>query len=533
MALHLPSPFQAKMKSLLGSNFDDFMKSYHESPHAGIRVNTLKISNEQFREISPFALEPVPWCPTGYYVEDGARPGRHPYYHAGLYYIQEPSAMSPVELLDVQPGDRVLDLCAAPGGKSTQIAAKLGGQGVLISNDLNPDRTKALAKNLEMCGVRNAIVLNEQPDRIAEAFPAYFDKILVDAPCSGEGMFRKDESMLKYWEASSPLVFAEMQRDILRSAANMLAPGGTMVYSTCTFSPEENEGMIAAFLEEHPEFSVIPIDASFGFASGETAWLQRHGLAMSEALREQIAGTGRLWPHKVRGEGHFVAVLAKEGEVNRDEEPRSLPHVNGQMTGGEAALAATSRQEGNNSRKSKAELKAARHGHKDRNRKEAAGSRGSGKGAQAFAGDLGPFMEFIHERLRVDLQGHVVVYGSQIYISALPEKERLSQLKTVRPGWYAGQLKSGRFVPGHPLAVALRAEEAVRHVNLSSADGEAVRYLKGETLTVDEERIICHPGIETKGYVLVCIDGYSAGWGKWQAGMLKNEYPAGWRWTSV
>lgn len=528
MALRLPSPFQAKMKSLLGSNFDDFMNSYHESPHAGIRVNTLKISNEQFREVSPFKLEPVPWCPTGYYVGDGARPGRHPYYHAGLYYIQEPSAMSPVELLDVKPGDRVLDLCAAPGGKSTQIAAKLDGQGVLISNDLNPDRTKALAKNLEMCGVRNAIVLNEQPDRIAEAFPAYFDKILVDAPCSGEGMFRKDESMLKYWEESSPLVFAEMQREILMSAAAMLAPGGTLVYSTCTFSPEENEGMIAEFLEKHREFSVVPIDPSSGFSPGESGWLERHGWKLTEKIQYQVAGTGRLWPHKVKGEGHFVAVLGKEGETLRKEE--SLPAV--LMERGDAALNSSSRSEGELSRKGKGKAKSKPHLQTARTRRRKDGA-GRGGTDQSAAADLTPFMDFIRNQLRVNLQGHVTTYGSQIYISPLPDEQRLKRLKTVRPGWYAGQLKFERFVPGHPLAVALRAEESQRHVNLSSSDGEAVRYLKGETLSISEDRIICHPGTETKGYVLVCIDGYSAGWGKWQAGMLKNEYPAGWRWTSV
>ncbi|WP_433940918.1 RsmB/NOP family class I SAM-dependent RNA methyltransferase [Paenibacillus lautus] len=534
MALRLPSPFLAKMKSLLGENYDNFMKSYEQPPFAGIRVNTLKIGKADFLEISPFALAPIPWCPTGYYIQEGERPGRHPYYHAGLYYIQEPSAMAPVELLDVTPGDRVLDLCAAPGGKSTQIAAKLQGQGVLISNDLHPDRTKALAKNLEMYGVRNAVVLNEEPERIAGAFPEFFTKILIDAPCSGEGMFRKDESMLKYWEESSPLKFAEMQRDILKSAAAMLCPGGRLVYSTCTFSPEENEGMIAEFLSEHPDFRVVPVDHSEFFSPGETDWMAGQGNVKDDVLG-QLAGTARLWPHKVRGEGHFMAVLQREGELDlREAEKDQAPWI---QTGGldHGSLAVSPRTEPSRERKGKSALREDRPGKPGRGSNGASrqqASRRSGGDRQSNPTSIDPFHAFIHEQLHVKLQGYPVIYGSHVYVSPLPE-ERLKQLKAIRPGWYMGQLKNERFVPGHPLATALQADEAARHVSLSSQDGEAVRYLKGETLSISEERLTCRSGAEAKGYVLVCIDGYSAGWGKWQSGMLKNEYPAGWRWTSV
>lgn len=534
MALRLPSPFLAKMKSLLGENYDNFMKSYEQGPNAGIRVNTLKISREEFMKLSPFDLAPIPWCSTGYYTQAGERPGRHPYYHAGLYYIQEPSAMAPVELLGVTPGDRVLDLCAAPGGKSTQIAAKLNGQGVLVSNDLHPDRTKALAKNLEMYGVRNAVVLNEDPERIAGAFPGFFSKILIDAPCSGEGMFRKDESMLKYWEESSPLKFAEMQRDILKSAAAMLRPGGRLVYSTCTFSPEENEGMIAEFLNEQPDFYVIPVDHSESFSPGETNWMTGQEDVKEDVLK-QLSGTARLWPHKVRGEGHFMAVLQREGEpdmheAEREQAPLFKPDalVNG-------SLAVTSRTEHARERKGKAALREERPGKAGKYGKGAArqqGSRRSGADSPSGSIAINRFQAFIREQLDMKLTGYPVIYGNHVYVSPLPE-DRLKQLKVIRPGWYMGQLKNERFIPGHPLATALQADEAVRYVSLSSEDGEAVRYLKGETLSIPEERVICRSGAEAKGYVLVCIDGYSAGWGKWQAGILKNEYPAGWRWTSV
>lgn len=205
--------------------------------------------------------------------------------------------MAPVELLGVQPGDRVLDLCAAPGGKSTQIAAKLQGEGLLITNDLHPERTKALAKNLELYGVRNGIVLNESPERIAAAFPGFFDRILIDAPCSGEGMFRKDEDMVKQWEPETPAKYAGMQRDILAAALAALKPGGTVVYSTCTFALEENEEMIDDFLSGHPQFSLVPVGGSGSFAAG----------------LGPLPGAARLWPHKVMGEGHFMAVLRHDG----------------------------------------------------------------------------------------------------------------------------------------------------------------------------------------------------------------------------
>lgn len=572
MEVKLPAPFRAKMKSLLGAEYDRFEASYEQPPRAGIRVNTLKISVEEFTKLSPFELEPIPWCETGFYVKEGSRPGLHPYYHAGLYYIQEPSAMAPAELLGVEPGDRVLDLCAAPGGKSTQISARLQGAGHLVSNDLHPERTKALAKNLEMYGVRNAVVLNESPERIAAAFPEYFNKILIDAPCSGEGMFRKDEDMLKYWEEDSPLKYAGMQRDILDSAAGMLCAGGTMVYSTCTFSPEENEGMIAAFLKDHSEFSVIPIESSEWFSPGEADWLAQHGLPAigldAEEDREaisQTAGTARLWPHRIKGEGHFVAVLRKHpgAAVAAPASEFAADTFGGNV---ETGAYGDSRGEGvNGSRKLDARSKVAVSGREKRGRngsdgsagkngwsrgEERSGFRGSGKtgsrsgrpgergarGGHPVSGgaDLPAFRDFASGQLELDLgEAHEVWHGPNLYLSPVSE-ERLAGLKTVRAGWYMGQAKNGRFVPGHPLATALKPEEAQRVINLSPDSGEAVRYLKGETLEIPEERVVVRrEDVSAKGYVLVCINGYAAGWGKWQSGLLKNEYPSGWRWTSA
>jgi len=565
MGVKLPLIFAERMKSLLGDEFGQFMKSYEQSPHAGLRVNTLKISMEQFDEIAPFDLRPIPWCETGFYVPHGVKPGLHPYYHAGLYYIQEPSAMAPVELLQVEPGDRVLDLCAAPGGKTTQIAAKLQGKGVLVTNDIHAERTKALAKNVELYGVRNAVVLNESPERIANAFPHYFDKVLIDAPCSGEGMFRKDEDMVKSWEDHSVEKCVLMQRDILETAARLLAPGGTIVYSTCTFAPEENEAMIAEFLNVNRDFVVMDIPEETGFAPGRPEWVRQmmpEKAEETEAVLDQTRGTARLWPHLLEGEGHYVAVLRhRAGQGLETDQPGVVKE--GAMEYGQVVDVSRIEVEGNKDHSiaassiamTKADRKKERllriesreshdrqaGGGKNPGRQSKKGKdhggrkseRGQGRGADPASMDsVAIYTQFVKEQLEIDLTGETVCYGDRVYQSSVGAA-RLEGLKVIRPGWFMGTIKNGRFVPSHPLACALNASEARRSVNLSSADGEAVRYLKGETLNIEEERVVLKADTVAKGYVLVCVDGYAAGWGKWLDGVLKNEYPAGWRWTSV
>ncbi|WP_310549873.1 RsmB/NOP family class I SAM-dependent RNA methyltransferase [Paenibacillus glufosinatiresistens] len=526
MAAQLPPSFTARMQELLGESYEAFAATYSQKPYSGIRVNTLKVPAETLAAISPFRLEPIPWCAAGFYTEESARPGKHPYYHTGLYYIQEPSAMAPVELLDVQPGHRVLDLCAAPGGKSTQIAAKLAGEGLLVSNDLHPDRTKALAKNIELCGVRNAVVLNESPERIAAAFPAFFDRILIDAPCSGEGMFRKDEDMVRQWNEESPDRYAGMQRDILEAAAGALAPGGRLVYSTCTFSPEENEGSIAGFLARHPEFRAVP-------ALGAEGWMPGF---------PPLPEAARLWPHLIKGEGHFLAVLVKDRDGAASAAPSELPAAGAGAAGGSGTGAGNDRGADDGRSLAVRPLRENRRsGGGGKGRGAEAGPRGaqlgsvrragSGAGEVAGAADAaGLFAAFAAGQLTAVPSGEFIRFGGHLYLSPLPA-EALDGLKTVRPGWYLGEARKGRFIPGHPLATALKGEESRRSLSLDSGSPEAVSYLKGETLTVPPERLALADGAEPKGYVLVCIDGYSAGWGKWQDGVLKNEYPAGWRWT--
>ena len=250
--MYLPEAFQKKMKAILGEEYDDFLAGFEKPRHYGLRVNTAKITVEEFKELVPFHLTQIPWVENGFYYEEEDAPTRHPYYYAGLYYIQEPSAMTTASRLPVGPGERVLDLCAAPGGKATELGAKLFGEGLLVANDISASRVKALLKNIEVMGIPNSFLLNEVPAKIAEQFPAYFDKILVDAPCSGEGMFRKNPEAARVWSEEKPPECAKMQREIVKQAISMLKQGGMMIYSTCTFSPEENEQTIEYLLQEYP-----------------------------------------------------------------------------------------------------------------------------------------------------------------------------------------------------------------------------------------------------------------------------------------
>ena len=299
----IPEAFTSRMKRLLCEDYDAFLESFNRPRAVGLRLNPLKTNTPP--DLSQFALMPVPWEPCGYYYDPQTRPGKSPYHEAGLYYLQEASAMAPAALLDPKPGERVLDLCAAPGGKSTQLAGRMRGRGLLVCNEINPKRAKILASNIERLGIANALVLNEHPQRLEARFAGYFDKILVDAPCSGEGMFRKEEAAVTDWSEDTVAMCARRQAEILHSAAQMLRPGGRLVYSTCTFAPEENEGSVSAFLHTHPDFSVETIDAPW-FSPGRPDWISDPAPGLER--------TFRLWPHKLLGEGHYCAVLRKASD---------------------------------------------------------------------------------------------------------------------------------------------------------------------------------------------------------------------------
>lgn len=458
----LPELFEAKMKELLKEEYEVYQDSFNQNHYSGLRINTLKITKEEFIKISPFELEQIPYIENGFYCNAEEQPARHPYYHAGLYYLQEPSAMTPASLLPVKPGDKVLDLCAAPGGKSTELAAKLQGRGVLVTNDISNSRAKALLKNIELFGVHNGIVMSEAPDKLERYFHKYFDKILVDAPCSGEGMFRKVPSMIKNWEEHGVDYYSNIQRDIIISAAKMLKPGGKMLYSTCTFSPEENEGTIAYLLNEFPEFRVInPLSKDNdngvtydGFEPGRPEWVNGP---------EELKNAVRLWPHKIKGEGHFICLLEKTGEPDNIAKSNEKKVVN-------------------------------------------------------LSKEVEEFLSNINFKIdRESLQ----VHEDKLYLMP-KELPSLKGLRLLRMGLLLGEMKKNRFEPSHALAVALKSTDYKNVINLRGDDPNVIKYLKCETITLDDDY--------KDGFSLICVDGYPLGWGKLTGYTLKNKYIPGWRW---
>lgn len=475
--MKLPVEFLDRMKRLLGDKeYEEFLRSYDEPRYYGLRVNTLKISVEEFLKISPFKLDPVPWTRDGFYYTEGENPGKHPYYHAGLYYIQEPSAMLPGAVLDAQPGERVLDLCAAPGGKTVQIAAGMRNKGLLVANDISSDRVKALVKNIELCGVRNAVVTNESPEKLAVNFAGFFDKILVDAPCSGEGMFRKDEEAARSWEKFKCEKCSCMQWDILQNVDKMLKPGGCLVYSTCTFAPEEDEKMIASFLDKYKDYETVEISSTAGIERGRPEWADGS---------EKLAATVRLWPHKLKGEGHFVAKLRKHSRPEDDITLESHLEKNEHEIDGR-----------NRYSKNLPHVKAKDSG----------------------ANRIEPFHEFERENFNIKINGLFDIKGDNLY--NLPvEFPDFHNLKVAKFGWYIGSISGGRFEPSHSMLLALKKEDIRNVTEFSSGSREVFSYLKGETLMIEGR----------KGYTAVCVDGYTLGWGKQTGDMLKNLYPKGWR----
>lgn len=448
----LPEKFLDRMKEMLGAEYEEFVQSFENDKYQALRVNPLKKKvsadgqscDANVEDLQLFHLTPVSWEENGFYYTKEDQPGKHAYHEAGVYYIQEPSAMAVVPLLEACPGEKVLDLCAAPGGKSTQIAGYLQGKGLLVSNEIHPARAKILSENIERMGVINACVTNETPLRLSEKFPGYFDRILVDAPCSGEGMFRKNEVACEEWSPENVELCAARQDEILDCAAQMLRSGGRLVYSTCTFATLENEGSINRFIARHPEFT--------------------------------IQKTWRLWPHKIQGEGHFAAVLQKDGAVEAGFETFAV--------GGTEA------------------------------------------GCSAKDKELGLWWEFwkeqesekgscLKERLE---QGTLLRFGDELYL-APKQMPALKGMKVLRPGLHLGTLKKNRFEPSHALALALGADDVRHACHLKAEDSVTAGYLNGQTFSYEGE----------KGWYLIVVDGYSLGWGKLAGGIMKNHYPKGLR----
>lgn len=470
--MQLPEAFLVKMEGLLGEEFGAFLESYGREAARGLRWNPLKAGDGAGRErfAGQMGLAPIPWAREGRYYDKDARPGRHAWHEAGAFYIQEPSAMAAAEVLDARPGEKVLDLCAAPGGKSTQIAGQLLGEGLLVSNEIHPARARILSQNVERMGIANAVVTSEDAQTLAGRFPCFFDKVMVDAPCSGEGMFRKDEQARNQWSPERVAMCAARQAGILDCAGAMLKPGGRLVYSTCTFSPEENEGSVSAFLKRNPEFFVEQAAACPQFDRGRPEWV--------EGGQAELARTLRIWPHHAGGEGHYLAALKKAREERDGGEKtfRKPPCVKDRQV-----IAAW----------------------------------------REFC--LDALTEEGMRRLGGPAQERLVLFGRQLCL--IPEEmPDYAGLKVLRAGLHLGTIKKDRLEPAHGLALFLRKEEARRSQAWTGEGREMAAYLRGEALEASETP---EPGGD--GWTLVLADEYSAGWAKKVGNTLKNHYPRGLR----
>jgi NOL1/NOP2/sun family putative RNA methylase len=417
----LPKAFLARMSELLGGELTEFHRALtSEDRSYGLRVNTLKLTPEQLRSISPWPLEPIPWVPEGFYYPPEARPGPHPFFYAGLYYIQEPSAQAVGALADPQPGERVLDLAASPGGKTTHLASRMRGEGLLVANEVDGGRMGGLLENVERWGARLAVV-SAPLERLAGQWGAYFDRVVLDAPCSGEGMFRKDPDVVRHWGPGAPARSARVQRQLIEHAGALVRPGGVLLYSTCTFAPEENEQVIAHFLARNPEFELEDARLHPSFAPAVPAWGDGNPALVKAA---------RLWPHRLRGEGHFLARLRKVGGHEETPPREKLPPL----------------------------------------------SRESRRAWQDFAA----------EHLATGLEGEIWERAGHLYLlsEGLPS---LAGIKAPAPGLYLGKVQSGRMLPGKALAHHLRPAQIARVVELSPDDPRALRFVQNHPIEVEAE----------------------------------------------
>ena len=477
--MNLPIEFEKKMKAFLGNEWDDFLYSYDNNRFQALRFNTLKVQSpeERMRILKTLKIsseKKVSWANEAYYFDENVRPGKHPYHEMGLYYIQEPSAMSAAALLAPKPGMRVLDLCAAPGGKSTQLATYLGDSGLLVSNEINTQRSRILSQNIERMGIKNAIVTNEDSFVLASHFPGFFNAIQVDAPCSGEGMFRKLPEAIEQWSIENVAICAARQKEILDNAAVMLKPGGTIVYSTCTFSKEENEDVIEYFLERHPDFTLEEME--------------------------------RFWPHKVDGEGHFVAKLVRRGSVNELGADYDVCEDSCNKVEDTGLKVDRKTKKNKNSKNRKNETKPA-----------------------LTKENMKLLSEFLDETISEDVaawikNSRLVMFGEQLY--RLPDMEvDIKGLKVQRAGLHIGEFKKQRFEPSHSLALALKLNDAKNLVKLTCDNPQTIGFFNGQSVVLsDEQTAECK-----KGWALVCVDGYTAGWGKVNGTQVKNHYPKGLR----
>lgn len=460
----LPEEFKKRMQQLLREEYPAFAEALACPPQKGIYVNRIKLTADQLLKMSDFTLRPSPYSKDAFLIEETVRPGLDPLFAAGAYYVQEPSAMCAAEALGVQSGDRVLDLCAAPGGKACRLAGLVGEHGVLVANEIVHSRAKILASNLERMGAR-AVVTSASPEQICAAFPSFFDRILVDAPCSGEGMFRKDSGAIADWSEEHVIACAHRQYKILETADRALRPGGRLVYSTCTFAPEENEEVVCQFAKR------------FGYQLEEiTAFPHSPGFVLEDGMSEADR-CARIFPHRQEGEGHFVALLRKHSQELEN------PHA---RCGGKKKKLVVQRRNGLMPSKERLEQ-----------------------------------LEKMKEsclRTQEGLSGlQPVLLGDYIYLCPDQVVERLVDLEgLIWPGIQIGRCERGRIEPCHHLFKAVEMSHLL-HV-YSPSEEMARRFLRGEGISC-----------EASGYTAVSYRGLVLGFGKAVGGQLKNRYPKGLR----
>ncbi len=446
--MNLPEQFLDNMKNLLKEDYEDYIKSLSKPKYMGIRINNQKISDEDFFNLIGTTLKKIPWSTSGYYIDTKEDFSKSPYYDAGLYYIQEPSAMSVASLLPLDEDDFVLDLCSAPGGKATAIADRLKGTGYLVANDISPSRCKSLIKNIEMMGITNYTVTSDTHKNLEKVFINFFDKVIVDAPCSGEGMFKTDATAKQEWTIDTNEQFMEIQLDILNSAKNMLKKDGIISYSTCTFSVIENEHVIDEFLSENPDFSILPIDnEKYGFSNG----------LLENPMNSDVNKATRIFPHKVDGEGHFLCLLKRNGE-----------HTDLQSQ--------------------------------------------SEKENKTLSEMIKLYRAFEKQYMNISFDGKFVQHEDSLFLV----NDKLIDLKKtriMRSGFLLGDIKNNKFKPSQNLASALNATTFKNCVNLKKDDPTVSKYLKGETIMQ-----LCEDG-----FVLICIEGFSLGFGISKDNKIKNK----------
>ncbi len=441
--MDVPEQFLQNMRSLLGDGFHDYSASFSMQSFHGLRINTLRKNATQVIGTLPFVLDKVPYVQNAFYTDPDQKASRHPYYAAGLFYLQEPSAMLPADRLPIDEGDLVLDLCAAPGGKATALAAKLNGSGILLANDISVSRASALLKNLELSGATNSFVSAESPQKLADTYGPVFDKILVDAPCSGEGMFRKDPALIKDWLAKGPGHYVPIQREILSSAYALLKPGGMLLYSTCTFSEKEDEEQIRWLMEQYPDLVTVPLETSDG-------------------LESSMEGTLRAYPHKIRGEGHFLALLQKDASVQK---PVSLTVF---KTGSKNKL----------------------------------------------PDQLLTFINRIRKPVNREL---IYLRDEKAYLMpAGYERIYKTGIRFIRTGVLLGECRKNAFKPDQAVALTLDKDDYAYTMDLQPDDENISRYLRGETLQTGS------PDVPAGAEVLVTVNGYALGFAKKNNEMLKN-----------